>query len=54
MIDLRSGYYQIRLDPHAIPLTAFRTKCGFYEFTVLPVGLTNAPAVFIILVDDVF
>lgn len=31
----------------------FRTKYGFYESTVLPFGLTNAPAVFLNLMKDV-
>eukprot|EP00170_Pyropia_yezoensis_P000407 contig_2254_g408 len=41
-IDLRSGYHQIRLDPDTIPLTAFRTKYGFYKITELPFGFANA------------
>eukprot|EP00170_Pyropia_yezoensis_P005024 contig_20470_g5038 len=52
-IDLRSRYHQIRLDPDTIPLTALRTKYGYYEFTVIPFGLTNAPEVFINLMNDV-
>ncbi len=53
-IDLRSGYHQIRLSPEAIPLTAFSTKYGLYEFTALPFGLTSATATFMSLMIDVF
>ena len=51
---MRSGYYQLKIRLSDLPKTTFVTRYGQYEFTVIPFGLTNAPAYFMNLMNKVF
>ena len=53
-IDLRTGYHQLRVGDTDIPKAAFKMCYGNFEFTVLPIGLTNALAAFMDLMHRVF
>ncbi|GBG87066.1 hypothetical protein CBR_g44522 [Chara braunii] len=47
---LRLGF----IKPKDQPKTAFRSRFGHYEFTVMPFSLTNAPATFQTAINDIF
>ena len=45
-VDLKDAYYRIRMKKGEEWKTAFRTRYGLFEYLVMPMGLTNAPATF--------
>ncbi len=53
-IDLRSIYHQLRIKEMDILKIAFQTRYRYYEFLVMPCGLTNGPTVFMDLKNRVF
>ncbi|MGL4849714.1 MAG: RNase H-like domain-containing protein [Clostridium sp.] len=52
-IDLKDGFYQIPLHSNDRHKTAFRIKNRLYEWTRMPMGFKNSPAVFQRLMDTV-
>jgi hypothetical protein len=46
IFDLEDGFHQMHLHPDSQPYTAFVTSRGVYQWTVLPMGVKNGPAMF--------
>ncbi|MBW0530958.1 hypothetical protein O181_070673 [Austropuccinia psidii MF-1] len=53
-IDLCGAYNLLRIKEGDESLTAFRAKYGSYEYLLIPFGLTNAPASFQNILNDIF
>jgi hypothetical protein len=54
MINLRSGYHQLKIQECDIPKIAFISRYGLYEYMMMSFGLTNALAYFMYLMNKVF
>ncbi|KAL2237827.1 UNVERIFIED_CONTAM: Retrovirus-related Pol polyprotein from transposon opus [Sesamum indicum] len=52
-IDLRSGYWQVRIKEGDEAKTIVVTRYGAFEFLLMPFGLTKAPATFSTLMNQV-
>ncbi|CAG2236597.1 unnamed protein product [Mytilus edulis] len=53
VVDMQTGYWQIRMDKTDQHKTAFATHRGLFEFKVMPMGLANSAATFERLVEMV-
>jgi hypothetical protein len=52
-LDAAMGYWQIPIHPDDIKYTAVITQAGLFEFTRMPFGLSNAPATYQRLMDNI-
>ena len=53
-MNMRSGFYQIRVAPEDVHKTAFQTEWGSFQWLVMLFGLTNAPSTFQRAMDMTF
>jgi len=53
-LDLSKGYYQVQVAPEDIKKTSFVCHKGQFEFTRMPFGVKNAPAIFQTIMQNIF
>ena len=53
-IDLKNGYHLIQIKEGDEWKTAFHCRYGLFEYTVMPFGLSNAPATFQGMINHIF
>jgi len=53
-LDLKNGYYLIRIAEDEEWKTTFKSRYCLYEYTVMPVGLCKAPSTFKSMINNVF
>ena len=54
ILDLKSGFHQIKISPECTKYTSFVTPSGQFEYLRVPFGLCNAPAVFQRYINKIF
>ena len=52
--DLYSGYWQCHIADKDIPKTTFLIRYSLYKWVIMPMGLMNAPAMFMQTMNNLF